>query len=33
MGSNRIHAFMYILDTYKNEDDQMKNEVTGLITL
>ena len=28
-----IHAFMYVLVTYKNEDDQMKNEGARVITL
>ena len=27
-----IHAFMYVLVTYKNEDDQMKNEGTRVVT-
>ena len=28
-----IHAFMYALLTYKNEEDQMKNECERVVTL
>ena len=27
-----IHAFMYVLVTYKNEEDQMKNECARVVT-
>ena len=26
-----IHTFMYVKVTYKNKEDQMKNECTGMV--